>query len=104
MRVCIPGFTNKLFCSHSSREQALHRFFQTLKINWLSEMLGEACLSGLVYILFATETAQRDSRQILLEAHFAHQFITAAFRLAICRFILLLAVAANRSDHRGELH
>ena len=78
MHVCVPGFTNKLFCSHGSREQALHRFFQALKINWLSEMLGEACLSGLVYVLFATETAQRDSRQILLEAHFAHQFITAA--------------------------
>src|SRR5205809_1559947 len=63
-----------------SREQSLDRFFQALKINWLGDVFREACLSGLAYILFATNAAERYSRQILLETHFTHQFVTAAVR------------------------
>ena len=63
-----------------SREQILDRFFQTLKVNWFSQMLGEPCLSGLVYILLAAETAERDSRQILVEADLTHQVVTASVR------------------------
>src|SRR6266481_9970678 len=41
-------------------------------------MFSKTCLSGLVYVLFAAETAQGDSGQTLVKSHFAHQFIAAA--------------------------
>src|SRR6266404_7749300 len=43
-------------------------------------MLREACLSCLVYVLFTTKTAERDSGQVFVETHFTHQFVTAAVR------------------------
>src|SRR5882724_5246128 len=43
-------------------------------------MLGESRRSGLVYILFCSKATQCDSGQVLVETHFAHQFVTAAVR------------------------